>query len=117
MIQGLLKEVFSMRRWLAIALLVALSGCGKKVQISDRAITERDRDLYEEAMKSLQKSRFTAARLELQALMNTYPDSEFAPRAKYAVAESFYYESGHSNLVSAESEYRNFITFFPTNDL
>ena len=107
-----------MRRWLVIALLVTLSGCGKKVQVTNNPnITERDRDLYEAAMKFLQKSRFTAARLDLQTLMQTYPDSEFAPQAKYAYAESFYLESGHSNLVSAESEYRTFITFFPQNDL
>jgi outer membrane protein assembly factor BamD len=106
-----------MRRWLVIFLLVALTGCGKKVPVSDSDIVENDRELYEEAMKFLQKSRFTAARLALQTLMNTYQDSEFAPRAKYAVAESFYMESGSSNLTNAESEYRNFITFFPTDPL
>ncbi len=106
-----------MRRWFAIALLVTLSGCGKKVPVANSTLTERDRDLYQDAMKSLEKSRFTTGRLLLQNLMQSYPDSEYAPQAKYAVAESFYYEAGHSNLVSAESEYRNFITFFPTNDL
>lgn len=106
-----------MRKWLVVALLLALSGCGKKVQVADPNIQELDRDLYAEAMKSLEKSRFIAARLVLQTLMNAYPDSEFAPQAKYAVAESFYLESGHSNLISAEVEYRNFIVFFPTDAL
>lgn len=106
-----------MRRCFVLALLVVLSGCGKKVELAQSDLTERDRDLYTEAMKSLEKSRFTTGRLLLQNLMQSYPDSEFAPQAKYAVAESFYYESGHSSLVSAENEYRNFITFFPTNDL
>jgi len=106
-----------MRRWLAITLLVALTGCGKKVPVAQSDLTERDRDLYVEAMKAMDKSRFTTARLLLQNLMQTYQDSEFAPKAKYAVAESFYYEAGSSNLISAESEYRNFITFFPTNEL
>jgi outer membrane protein assembly factor BamD len=106
-----------MRRWLVIVLLVVLAGCGKKVKVAQSDLTERDRDLYTEAMKSLEKSRFTTGRLLLQNLMQSYPDSEFAPKAKYAVAESFYYESGHSNLVNAEVEYKNFITFFPTNDL
>jgi len=106
-----------MRKCLVIALLVALTGCGKKVQVAQSDLTERDRDLYQDAMKSLDKSRFTTGRLLLQNLMQSYPDSEFAPQAKYAVAESFYYESGHSNLLSAEGEYRNFITFFPTHDL
>jgi outer membrane protein assembly factor BamD len=106
-----------MRRWFGIALLVVLTGCGKKVPVAQSELTERDRDLYIEAMKAMDKSRFTTARLLLQNLMQTYQDSEFAPKAKYAVAESFYHEAGSSNLVAAENEYRNFITFFPTNDL
>jgi outer membrane protein assembly factor BamD len=106
-----------MRKCFVLALLLGLSGCGKKVQVAQSDLTERDRDLYQDAMKSLEKSRFTTGRLLLQNLMQSYPDSEFAPQAKYGVAESFYYESGHSNLLSAENEYRNFITFFPTNDL
>jgi len=105
-----------MRKWLALVLLLA-AGCGKNVPVSSSALVERDRDLYDSSMRLLEKSRFTAARLQLQTLMGTYPDSEYAPQAKYAVAESFYRESGHGNLLSAETEFRNFITFFPTNEL
>jgi predicted small lipoprotein YifL len=57
MIQKLFKEVFSMRRCFVLALLVVLSGCGKKVELAQSDLTERDRDLYTEAMKSLEKSR------------------------------------------------------------
>jgi outer membrane protein assembly factor BamD len=109
-----------MRKGLVIALLLAVSGlsaCGKKVQVADSNIVERDRDLYDEAMKFLEKSRFTQARITLQTLLTAYQDSEYSPKAKYAIAESFYMESGSSNLVSAESEYRYFITFFPEDDL
>lgn len=109
-----------MRRWLVIALLLTvsgLSGCGKKVPVATSNIVELDRDLYDEAMKFLEKSRFTAARLTLQTLMNTYQESEYSPKAKYAMAESYYMEAGSSNLVSAASEYRYFITFFPEDDL
>jgi outer membrane protein assembly factor BamD len=106
-----------MRKWFALAVLVLAAGCGRNLPVADSSLVERDRDLYESAMKLLDKSRFTAARLQLQTLMGTYPDSEFAPQAKYAVAESFYRESGHGNLISAEAEFRNFITFFPINEL
>src|SRR5690242_7828282 len=52
-IHGLFKEVFLMRKWLVLALLLALSGCGKKVKVAtDSDIVERDRDLYDEAMKA-----------------------------------------------------------------
>lgn len=108
-----------MRRWLAVALLLSLCGCGKsvKVQQSKSTIVENDKDLYVTAMNALNKNRFTVARLQLQTLLETYEDSEFSAQAKYAYADTFYYESGHSNLVLAESEFRKFITFFPAHEL
>jgi outer membrane protein assembly factor BamD len=109
-----------MRRWLFLALLFCLPGCGKQVPVappSTSGILERDRELYEQAMKALRKNRFTVARLQLQNLLETYEDSEFSAQAKYAVADSFYFEAGHSNLLSAEAEFRKFITFFPTHEL
>jgi outer membrane protein assembly factor BamD len=109
-----------MRRWLVLALLLGLSGCGKQVPVappSSSGILERDRELYETAMKALRKNRFTVARLQLQNLLDTYEDSEFSAQAKYAYADSFYFEAGHSNLLSAESEFRKFITFFPDHPL
>ena len=108
-----------MRRWLALALLVCLSGCGKHVPppTANSGITERDRELYETAMKALRKNRFTVARLQLQNLLDTYEDSEFSAQAKYAYADTFYFEAGHSNLAAAESEFRKFITFFPDHEL
>ena len=38
-------------------------------------------------------------------------------QAKYAFADVFYFEAGHSNLSRAESEFRKFITFFPDHEL
>jgi outer membrane protein assembly factor BamD len=108
-----------MRRWLAVALLLSLCGCGKKVSVqqSKPTLVENDKDLYITAMNALKKNRFTVARLQLQTLLETYEDSEYSAQAKYAYADTFYYESGHSNLVLAESEFRKFITFFPTHEL
>jgi outer membrane protein assembly factor BamD len=106
-----------MRGCLVLALLLTLSGCGKKVPVQSAGIVEQDRELYETAMQFLKKNRFIAARLALQTLLDTYQDSEFGPQAKYAYAETFYRESGHSALMSAEVEFRQFITFFPDHEL
>jgi outer membrane protein assembly factor BamD len=108
-----------MRRWLIVALLLMSTGCGKKVPVGGAKsnLVERDRDLYLNAMQAMKKSRFTQARLLLQTLLETYENSEYAAQAKYAYAESFYREAGHGNLVSAESEFRKFLTFFPDHEL
>jgi outer membrane protein assembly factor BamD len=49
--------------------------------------------------------------------MGVYPDSEYAPKAKYAVAYTWYKEGGTTGLASAELEFKDFLTFFPDNDL
>jgi outer membrane protein assembly factor BamD len=53
------------------------------------------------------------ARLTLQTLINTYPDSEFIARAKLGVADSWLAEGTSAALAQAEAEYKDFQTFFP----
>jgi outer membrane protein assembly factor BamD len=72
-----------------------------------------DKELYDKAMVALKKSRFDVARLDLQTMLNTYPDSEYKMRAKLAVGDSWFKEGGTAALTQAEAEYEDFITFFP----
>jgi outer membrane protein assembly factor BamD len=72
-----------------------------------------DKELYDKAQDSIKHGRYDVARLDLQTLLNTYPDSEFMMRAKLAIADSWYKEGGTAALTQAEQEYRDFITFFP----
>jgi outer membrane protein assembly factor BamD len=72
-----------------------------------------DKELYDKAMQALKKGRFDVARLDLQTLLNTYPDSEYRMRAKLSVGDSWFKEGGTAALTQAEAEYNDFITFFP----
>jgi outer membrane protein assembly factor BamD len=51
--------------------------------------------------------------LDLQTLLNTYPESEYQMRAKLLVGDSWFKEGGTAALTQAEAEYKDFITFFP----
>ena len=88
----------------------------KKNDVDTSQSVEPDKVLYERAMLDVKKGRYTEGRLSLQALINTYPDSEFLAKAKLAVADSYYKEGGTSNLTQAIDEYKNFIIFFPFLD-
>jgi outer membrane protein assembly factor BamD len=113
--RGLMKKFV-----LVLPLLFLLLSCGgKKVATNAPAneIYEPDRVLFDRAMRDLKKNKFVVGRLTLQTLINTYPDSEFLPRAKYAMAESFFKENSNSALSQAENEFKDYITFFPTSDL
>ena len=72
-----------------------------------------DKQLYDKAVDATKHGRFDVSRLDLQTLLNTYPDSKYQMRAKLAIADSWYKEGGTAALTQAEQEYKDFITFFP----
>jgi outer membrane protein assembly factor BamD len=72
-----------------------------------------DKQLYDKALTQEKSGHFDVARLDLQTLLNTYPDSQYLMRAKLAVADCWYKEGGAAALTQAEQEYNDFITFFP----
>jgi outer membrane protein assembly factor BamD len=72
-----------------------------------------DKVLYDKALDATKRGRFDVARLDLQTLLNTYPDSQYQMKAKLAIADSWYKEGGTAALTQAEQEYKDFITFFP----
>ena len=72
-----------------------------------------DKVLFDRAMASIHANKFDTARITLQTLINTYPDSEYIARAKLAVGDSWYAEGTSAALQQAEVEYKDFQTFFP----
>jgi len=113
------------RTWMAVGLLAGLActGCSlfgtkktAKVQTPDSNSAEPDKLLYEKSMDDIKHGRLTVARLELQTLLNTYPDSEYQAKAKLAIADSYFKEGGPTGLTQSIAEYQDFITFFPFLD-
>src|ERR1700761_1487011 len=112
---------------------VTLSATGDKKAKSDKVVQSKDtkqemrkekklapvdsklpdKQLYDKALDATKRGHFDVARLDLQTLLNTYPDSQYLMRAKLAIADSWYKEGGTAALTQAESEYKDFITFFP----
>jgi outer membrane protein assembly factor BamD len=74
---------------------------------------EPDKILYDKAMDDIKHGRHEVGRLNLQTLINTYPDSEYLAKAKLAMADSFYKEGGTANLTQAVQAYKDFDIFFP----
>lgn len=105
-------------RLLIACLLPALllAGCGgkNKDQVAVPGSSDApDKILFENAKQDIAKGRHTIARLTLQTLINSYPDSEYLAQAKLMIADSFYTEGGTAGLTQAVAEYKDFITFFP----
>src|SRR5712671_1940718 len=87
----------------------------KKVNKSTSAenTAEPDKILYDKAIEDVRRGRHEVGRLNLQTLINTYPDSEYLAKAKLAIADSYYKEGGTANLTQAIAGYKDFIVFFP----
>lgn len=105
---------------LLVVTLIAMgnSGCFLRHQqianpLAQVKSEQPDKLLYDIAMKDINKGKYTVARLNLQTLLNTYPNSEYLAQAKLAIANSWYLQGGVEGYAQAEAQYKDFITFFP----
>jgi outer membrane protein assembly factor BamD len=112
-----MRRHYSKYLFIFLALILALTvGCTNKKSVNPLANVgskQPDKVLFDRAMDAMKHNRFDVARMTLQTLINTYPDSEFIARAKLAVADSWYAEGGTTAMQQAEIEYKDFRTFFP----
>ena len=100
---------------LLVALAFALGCTNKKSNnpLANVGSKQPDKVLFDRSMDAMKHNHFDVARMTLQTLINTYPDSEFIARAKLAVADSWYAEGGTTAMQQAEIQYKDFKTFFP----
>ena len=102
---------------IALAAAVALTTACTNKKVSNPLAKvdskQPDKVLFDRGMDAMKHNHFDIARLDMQTLINTYPDSEFIARAKLALADSWYAEGGTAALAQAEQEYEDFETFFP----
>jgi len=107
---------------LCVALVPSAHAIGKKKKkqsdlgqnpLANVKSKQPDKELFDKAMLAMKKGKYDVARLDLQTLLNTYPETEYAMRAKLAIGDTWYKEGGSAALTQAEGEYKDFITFFP----
>jgi outer membrane protein assembly factor BamD (BamD/ComL family) len=90
--------------FIACALFLMVAG-GTPAQLS----VDTDKALLEKGMSAMKSSDFVQARSLMESLINRYPDSQLVPLAKFSIADAWYEEG---NYKQAETEYRDFVTFF-----
>jgi outer membrane protein assembly factor BamD (BamD/ComL family) len=74
------------RRWhtvslVAVLLCLLMTGCSRWPD-AEVSSTQHDKLLFDYAMSAVEQGRYSVANLTLQTLINTYPDSEYASKAK-----------------------------------
>jgi len=91
--------------FIACALFPMVVG-GTQAQLS----IDNDKALLEKGMSAMKSSDFVQARSLMESLISRYPDSQLVPLAKFSIADAWYEEG---NYKKAETEYRDFVIFFP----
>lgn len=112
----MLKKKLRFSIVLCLGGLVLLAACGRSPYDNPigTSSAQPDKVLFDRAIVDIEKHKYELARLTLQTLINTYPDSEYIAKAKLAIADSWYREGTSHALAQAEAEYKDFITFFPS---
>jgi outer membrane protein assembly factor BamD len=99
-----------------IAAMVWLAACGgNKPPETPPGNAQPDQFLFQRATDAMKRQRWQDARKYFQQIVDNYPQSTLRPDAKLGVGDSYLNEAGEANLVLAENEFKEFITFYPTN--
>src|SRR6266850_300930 len=98
----------------AAATLVAACGGNKPPQLPP-GNTAPDQFLFQRANDEIMRQRWLTARQYFQQIVDNYPQSALRPDAKLGVGDTYLNEGGDANFVLAENEFKEFITFYPTN--
>ncbi len=105
------KKISSLGIILALILLLGFGCKGKKIELSPE-ITSSDEELYNLGMAYIKKDQ-EKARLYLRQVIDSFPKSFYAQRAKLAIADSYFEKGDEGSLIIAAAEYREFISLYP----
>jgi len=86
--------------------------CQKKSVEIDPEIASSDEALFKIGEQFIKKDP-EKARLYLRQVIDSFPQSFYAQRAKLAIADSYFYQGDEGSMILASAEYRDFISNYP----
>ena len=93
------------------ALLTAVA-CGKK-DVIPQNVANPDRFLFDRGEAALKEKKWLEAREYYRQVFDNYPQSPVRPDAKLGIADTYLGEKSSESLVLADSEFREFLTYYP----
>lgn len=105
-----------MRKWMLAALLGLALGCAHGGTADIATLTSNsDQVIWEAGHKAFEKKQWESARQFFKRIIDGFPNSEYGPQARLALADSYFQEGGTGNYVLAAGSYREFLTFYPSH--
>jgi outer membrane protein assembly factor BamD len=90
-------------------------GCGASRTQVPPGTAEADKFLFTRGQEEFKEKNWLKAREYYRQIVDNYPQSPFRPDAKLAVGDSYVGEHTTESLLLAVNEFREFLTFYPTN--
>ena len=104
------------RDLIGVVAAIWLAACGgNQPPVVPAGNAAPDQFLFQRADDAMKRQRWADARRYFQQIVDNYPQSTLRPDAKLGVGDSYLSEGGDANIVLAENEFREFITFYPTS--
>ena len=95
--------------------LTLLAGCGGKKVALVPGSAEADQFLHERGTTAFKDKKWMQAREYFRQIVDNYPQSPYRPDAKLSVGDTYIGEHSTESLLLAANEFREFLTFYPTN--
>ncbi len=104
--------------WRTVAVLIVsltAAACGASRSTVPPNAAQPDRFLYDRGQESIKNEEWLDAREYFRQVVDNYPQSPVRPDSKLGVGDSYLGEGSAESLVLAAQEFREFLTFYPTN--
>jgi outer membrane protein assembly factor BamD len=100
---------------LATATLVGAACSGRARSMVPPGTSEPDRFLFDKGSEALNNKKWLTAREFFKQVTETYTASPYRPDAKLGIGDTYLGEGTAEALVLAINEFREFLSFYPTN--
>lgn len=102
-------------RCLLLFVLMFIGGCAGNKGIVPAGTANADQYLFTQGQAALKDRKWLQAREYFRQIVDNYPQSEYRPEAKLAVGDTYVGEHSTEALLLGINEFREFLTFYPTN--
>jgi len=103
-------------RVLAVAALTAAAACASHSRgLVPPGTTEPDKFLFDRGTTALNDKKWLTSRAFFKQVVETYTQSPFRPDSKLGIGDTYLGEGTSEALVLAINEFREFLSFYPTN--
>ena len=103
------------RQGVLLCAILLTAACGGTKEVSPANVPNPDRFLYDRGLAAIKEEKWLQAREYFRQVVDNYPQSPLRPDAKLGIGDTYLGEKSAESLVLADNEYREFLTFYPTN--